>query len=87
MTPNETKHWLTEAQMSRFFIYEEYAAQYELMLFDMTFAAKAVSNWEAYERGLEALANTLAPNSHKDREAHGRKALTLGDLLIKVRLD
>ena len=70
--------------MCRFFVYEEYAARYHSMLFDMTFAAKAVSNWEAYERGLEALANTLAPNSHRDREAKGRQSLTLADLLIKV---
>ena len=70
--------------MSDFFVYEEYAAQYHSMLHDMTFVAKAVPNWEAYERGLEALANTLVPNSHRDGLAQGRNSLTLGDLLMKV---
>ena len=72
-----------QQMMSSFFVYEEYAARYHTMLYDMTFAAKAVPNWEAYERGLEALANTLAPLTHRDRAAKGRKSLTIADLLIK----
>ena len=69
-------------QMSRFFVYEEYGARYETMLCDMTATSKAIPNWHAYERGIEALANTLAPTS--GREGFSRKGLTFGDLLIKV---
>jgi len=70
-------------QMSQFFIYEEYGARYESMLHDMNFASRSIPNWPAYERGLEALANTLAPVNV--REGCNRKGLTFGDLLIKVR--
>ena len=68
--------------MSRFFVYEEYGAKFETMLHEMTLAAKNVPNWQAYERGLEALANTLAPNSGSD--LNPKKGLTFADLLIKV---
>ena len=70
--------------MGQFFVYEEYAARYHSMMFDMTFATKAIPNWEAYERGLETLAKTLAPNSHRDPDVKGKNSLTMGDLLIKA---
>ena len=63
-------------------MYEEYGAKYELMLYEMTLASKNVPNWQAHERGLEALANTLAPNTSRELNSH--KCLTFGDLLIKV---
>ena len=70
-------------QMSRFFVYEEYGARYESMLQDMTSTSLAIPNWQAYERGIEALANTLAPAGN--REGRNKKGLTFGDLLIKVK--
>ena len=63
-------------------MYEEYGARYESMLYDMTSTSKMIPNWQAYERGIEALANTLAPTSC--RNGTSRKGLTFGDLLIKV---
>ncbi|MCJ1311062.1 hypothetical protein MMC25_004732 [Agyrium rufum] len=66
--------------MSRFFIYEEYGAHYESMLRDMTAQSRAIPHWQAYERGIEALANTLAPTTG---EGPNKKGLTFGDLLIK----
>lgn len=52
------------------------------MLYDMTSTSKMIPNWHAYERGIEALANTLAPTSGRDGPS--KKGLTFGDLLIKV---
>ena len=41
-------------------------------------------NWAAYERGIEALVNSLVPQSSGLEDS--RKCLTLEDLLIKVCL-
>lgn len=68
--------------MGRFFIYEEYGAKYELMLRDMTVTSKSISNWNAFERSIEALANALTLSNTNDD--NGRKGLTFEDLLIKV---
>jgi hypothetical protein len=73
---------LTHQQMKRFFVYEEYSAKYELMIKDIALAHRAMPQWESYQKGLEALASTLDPSgSHSDKS---RKALTIGDLLVKV---
>lgn len=68
--------------MGRFFIYEEYGANYESMLLDMTSTSKTIPNWHVYERGIEALANSLA--SADNRAVCSKKGLTFEDLLIKV---
>ncbi|KAI9870394.1 MAG: hypothetical protein M1830_004299 [Pleopsidium flavum] len=67
--------------MNRFFAYEEYGAKYEMMVQDMASTYSSIPNWHAYERGIEALANSLT--SINGREANSRKGLTFGDLLIK----
>ncbi len=69
--------------MMRFFVYEEYGAKYELMLRDLTSTSRSIPNWHAYERGIEALANSLASSSTQGEIC--RKGLTFEDLLIKVR--
>lgn len=69
--------------MSRFFIYEEYGAQYESMLRDMTSTSKTIPNWHVYERGIEALANSLASTNNCSTPT--KKGLTFEDLLIKAR--
>ena len=66
----------------RFFVYEEYGAKYELMLRDLTSTSRTIPNWHAYERGIEALANSLASTSTTGEIS--RKGLTFEDLLIKV---
>ena len=68
--------------MSRLFIYEEYGAQYESMLRDMTSTSKTIPNWHVYERGIEALANSWA--SANSCSMHTKKGLTFEDLLIKA---
>lgn len=70
-------------QLGRFFLYEEYGAKYESMLRNMAMLSRVIPKWSAYERGIEALVNSLFPR-------HGvldksRKGLTLEDLLIKVK--
>lgn len=69
--------------MNRFFIYEEYGAKYEMMIKDVATAHETIPKWEMYQKGLEALALSLGSvNSAID---DSRKALTVSDLLVKVR--
>lgn len=71
-------------QMKRFFAYEEYGSQYQTMLQDAENTSKTTSAWLTYERGMEALANSLA--SVNGRDCSGKKSLTYRDLLMKVLL-
>ncbi|KAL7820389.1 Dbl homology domain-containing protein [Trichoderma aethiopicum] len=68
-------------KISRFFIYEEYGATYEMMIKDIASAQEAMPDWETYQKGLEALA--LALGSAKGSEEGTKKALTINDLLVK----
>ncbi|KAL9030861.1 MAG: hypothetical protein Q9196_001060 [Gyalolechia fulgens] len=72
---------LFEKMLARFFIYEEYGAQYELMLRNMTLTSRSISHWQAFERSIEALANSLATTSGS--EEGSKKGLAFEDLLIK----
>jgi hypothetical protein len=68
--------------MNRFFVYEEYGAKYELMIKDVASTYRTMPQWEMYQKGLEALASSLASiNSQHDKS---KKALTIGDLLVKA---
>lgn len=69
--------------MSRFFIYKEYGAKYELMIKDIASAHRTMPEWETYQKGLETLATTLG--STKSSGSKFKQSLTLGDLLVKVR--
>lgn len=68
--------------MKRFFIYEEYGAKYEVMIRDLSSAYRTTPQWEVYQKGLEALASSLS-SANFQRE-NPKKALTTGDLLVKV---
>lgn len=68
--------------MSRFFIYEEYGAKYELMIKDVASTYRTIPQWQVYQKGLEALASSLA--SINNQQTGSRKSLTVGDLLVKV---
>ena len=70
--------------MNRFFAYEEYGAKYELMGHEVSGSYKLLPAWEAYERGMETLANSVS--SIRTREAHSHKGLTFADLIVKVEL-
>lgn len=70
--------------MNRFFIYEEYGAKYEIMIKDAGMAHKTMPQWDSLQKGLEALASSLASiNAQRD---NSKKALGIGDLLVKVTL-
>ncbi|OTA04214.1 hypothetical protein A9Z42_0047820 [Trichoderma parareesei] len=69
-------------KISRFFMYEEYGATYEMMIKDIASAQEAMPDWETYQKGLEALA--LALGSAKGSEEGTKKALTVNDLLVKT---
>lgn len=66
--------------MHRFFMYQEYGAKYEMMIKDATSALENLPEWELHQKGLEAFAFTMEPSPSSD----SRKALTIGDLLVKV---
>ena len=65
--------------MSRFFVYEEYGARYQSVARSLAAMSRTVPNWTAYERSIEALANTLVSTG----EDGGRRGLSFEDLLIK----
>jgi hypothetical protein len=65
-------------------VYEEYGAKYELMIKDVASAYRTMPQWEAYQKGLEALASSLSSINLSAQHANSRKALTVGDLLVKV---
>ncbi|RDL36778.1 Uncharacterized protein BP5553_06130 [Venustampulla echinocandica] len=68
-------------KLSRFFIYEEYGAKYELMIKDVASTYRTIPQWESYQKGLEALASSLASISSQQNSS--KKALAIGDLLVK----
>ena len=70
--------------MNRFFIYKEYGAKYEMMIKDVGSAHQSMPQWDSYQRGLEVLASILS--SAKTAEEKSKKALTIGDLLVKVTM-
>lgn len=70
--------------MNRFFIYKEYGAKYELMIKDVAAAHHSMPCFDDHQKGLETLASTLGSMKTIDGEA--KKALTVGDLLVKVHL-
>ena len=52
------------------------------MIKDVASAHRTIPQWELYQKGLEALASSLASiNAQRDKL---KKALTIGDLLVKV---
>ncbi|KAF5622738.1 hypothetical protein F25303_11979 [Fusarium sp. NRRL 25303] len=67
-------------RMHRFFMYQEYGAKYEMMIKDATSALENLPEWELHQKGLEAFAFTMKPSPSSD----SRKALTIGDLLVKT---
>ena len=65
--------------ISQFFAYEEYCANHEIIAHDLQRHLPTL--WSTYEAGIESLARSLV--SIDRRKEDSRKALTVGDLLIK----
>lgn len=68
--------------MSRFRVYEEYGANYELVQRDVDETQRAISTWADFDRAIELLSAHVNPVQSK--EANRKKAMTVKDLLIKV---
>lgn len=71
-------------KMNRFFIYEEYGAKYDFMIKDVATAYRTIPQWDTYQRGIEALASSLS--SANSQQGNAKKALSIGDLLVKVNV-
>jgi len=54
-----------------------------MMVKDVASTHRTIPQWDAYQKGLEALSSSLA--SINSQEGHSKKSLTVGDLLVKVR--
>ncbi|KAG6003070.1 hypothetical protein E4U43_000977 [Claviceps pusilla] len=70
-----------EKKMSRFFVYEEYGAKYDMLVQDIALVDQVLPGWEWNQRGLEALSVLLHSSNVPD--CHSRRASTLKDLLVK----
>ena len=68
--------------MSRFRVYEEYGANYELVQRDVDETQRAIATWADFDRAIELLSAHVNPVQSK--EANKKKAMTVKDLLIKV---
>lgn len=68
--------------MSQFALYEEFGANYELVLRDIQEVLRATLSCSDFDKAIEALSAHVNPV--KSREANRRKAMTVKDLLIKV---
>jgi hypothetical protein len=68
--------------MNRFFVYEEYGAKYEMMMKDVATTYRTMPQWEVFQKGFETLAASVA--SINTQNENSKKALSIGDLLVKV---
>lgn len=69
--------------MPRLALYEDFGANYELVLRDIQEILQTTGLSPEFDKALEALSAHVNPV--KSREANQRKAMTVKDLLIKVR--
>lgn len=73
---------LAPSQIFRLTLYEEFGANYELVLRDIEETRRATLSWQEFDRAIEALSAHVNPV--RSREANQKKAMTVKDLLIKV---
>ncbi|KAG8416815.1 hypothetical protein J3459_013603 [Metarhizium acridum] len=71
-----------ERQMSRFFIYKEYGAKYEMMIQETASVYDTLPDWDWNQKGLEALSALLSTRSCAQRTTN--RAATMKDLLVKL---
>ncbi|KAL7273431.1 hypothetical protein RUND412_003721 [Rhizina undulata] len=69
-----------DKMISGFFVYEEYSAKYEMVTEELKQHLNPTS-WPSREKGCETLASML--NSTDNQYDYGKRALTLGDMLVK----
>lgn len=83
ITPAVTLRFLTLSKVNRFFIYKEYGAKYEMMIKDIASVQRAMPALETHQKGIEILASSLG-SEKSCTEYTKKRALSIGDLLIKV---
>ena len=66
--------------MARFFIYEDFCSNHEVMVRALIASQRSVSSWSSYETGIEALTRSLCAINH--RRGGNKRAMTVGDLLM-----
>lgn len=66
--------------MPRFFIYEDYCSNHDVMLREIIASQRSLSSWSLYETGIEALTRSIRAINH--RSGSSRRAMTVGDLLM-----
>lgn len=69
--------------MLRFAAYEDYGANYDLIQRDVDDTQRAISGWADFDKAIEAISAHVNPM--RTREANRKRAMTVKDLLIKVR--
>ena len=71
-------------QITRFAVYEEYGANYELVQRDVDDTQRSIFAWPDFDRAIELLSAHVNPM--QSQEANRKKAMTIKDLLIKVSI-
>ena len=66
--------------MARFFIYEDYCSNHEIMVRVIIASQRSISSWSSYETGIEALTRSICAINH--RKGSNKRAMTVGDLLM-----
>ena len=74
---------LTFPKMNRFFIYKEYGAKYEMMIKDIASVQRAIPALDTHVKGIEILASSLGSEKKRNEDTK-KRALSIGDLLVKV---
>jgi hypothetical protein len=69
-----------EGFLARFFIYEDYRSNYEVMLRELIASQRSLSSWPLYETGIEALTRSIRAIHHG--RGSNKRAMTVGDLLM-----
>lgn len=69
--------------MEQFQVYADYGANYELVVRDIEETQQQIMTWPEFDRAIEILSATVNPV--RTREENYKKALSVKDLLIKVR--
>lgn len=69
--------------MPQFQVYADYGANYDLIARDIEETQQNIATWSEFDRAIETLSATVNPL--RTREENNKKALSVKDLLIKVR--
>jgi hypothetical protein len=72
-----------EGFLTRFFIYEDYCSNYEVMLRELVAFRRSLSSWTLYETGIEELTRSIRAIHHG--RGSNKRAMTVGDLMSPIQ--